>query len=273
MGYYKQIYTLGSATEMLKKPEKKRTRSASPVDIEKIRQEIKESRLKAKERGKELKEDTGQIETNIEAEQRSSKGAAKKTKKPFILIAVPCYRTILVRTAWSIMDTLRQYSETDIAFHNGVFVHQNQNELVKIAKEKKASHIFFVEHDVVFEPDTLGRLLEQDKDVIAAPYSGRKLPKEPLVYQKSPTGELYMMTYDIWPDKPTKVYGVPTGCTLIKMSVFDKISKPYFFFEYNKKGKMLMSQDIYFSKKVNEAGMECWIDPTIPVTHVGDFDY
>ena len=190
-----------------------------------------------------------------------------------IIIGTVCYKTILARTAYSLMDTLRKHPETEMAFQSGVFVHENQNNLVELAKAKKASHLFLVEHDIVFDPDTLQRLLDLDKDVVAAPYSGRALPRRPLIYQKANDGELYMMSYDIWPDKPFKCYGVSTGCTLVKMSVFDKIEKPYFSFEYTKEGKMKMSQDIYFSKKVNEAGMECWVDPTIDVVHIGSYDY
>ena len=191
-----------------------------------------------------------------------------------ILIGTTCYRTILVRTAWALMDTLKKYPDTEMAFQNGVFVHENANKLVELAQEKKATHLFMVEHDVVFPADTLGKLLELDKDVVAAPYSGRKLPLEPLVYQQNNKGEEpYMMSYDRWPDKLFKAYGVPTGCTLIKMSVFDKLEKPYFFFEYDKKGKMLMSQDIYFSRKINKANMECFVDPTINILHIGEYDY
>jgi len=191
-----------------------------------------------------------------------------------ILIGTTCYKTILFRTAWSLMDTLKRYPNTEMAFQSGVFVHENANQLVELAKSKGASHLLLIEHDIVFEPDTLGRLLAHDKDVVAAPYSGRKLPREPLVYQQNNPGEEpYMMSYDMFPTKLFKAYGVPTGCTLIKMSVFDKLTKPYFFFEYDEQGKMLMSQDIYFSRKINKANMECFVDPTIQVVHVGDFDY
>ena len=190
-----------------------------------------------------------------------------------ILIGVPVYRTILVRTAWSIIDTLQKYPNTEIAFQNGVFVHENENSLVEVAKEKKATHLFLVEHDNVFPPDTLQKLIDLDKDVVSAPYSGRMLPRRPLVYQEASNGDLYMMSYDMWPDKPFKCYGVPTGCTLIKMSVFKKLEKPYFFFEYTRAGKMKMSQDIYFSKKVNKAGLECWAHPGTDVVHIGDFDF
>ncbi len=94
-----------------------------------------------------------------------------------------------------------------------------------------------------------------------------------MIYKQSDNGELYLMNYDIWPDKPFKCYGVPTGCTLVKMSVFDKIEKPYFSFEYTKEGIMKMSQDIYFCKKVNKAGLEVWCDPTLEVGHIGSYQY
>jgi hypothetical protein len=254
MGYYPKMYNLGSATEALKKPEKPKSK---PISTE----------LKAKI----LKEP---IE---ETKKEPIKPKEDKKKDDLILIAVPCYKTIHIRTAWAITETIRRYPNTEVAFQSGVFVHENQNNLVELAKEKKASYIFLVEHDIVFEPDTLETLLSlneyADFDVVVAPYSDRYLPKQPLVYQKSPKGELYKMNYDVWPDKPFKAYGVPTGCTLIKMRVFDKIEKPYFFFTNNKEGVMQQSQDIYFSKKVNEAGMECWVDPSIPITHIGEFDF
>jgi GT2 family glycosyltransferase len=189
-----------------------------------------------------------------------------------ILIGVTCYRTILARTANTILDIVRKYPDVGVVFQNGVFVHENMNNLVKYAQEDKCSHIFFVEHDMVFPPDTLDRLLEQDKDIIAASYNYRCLPPTPMIYQKGDDG-LFRMTYDIWPDKTFKCYGVPTGCTLIKMSVFDKISYPYFFFNYTQDGKLESSQDIYFCKKANEAGIEVWCDPTINIKHIGDYDY
>jgi len=264
MAYYPKIYNLGSATdELMKRSERPKTKPASPAQIEKIRKEIEAKRAKVKEEEeqKPLKEEPIQEEPE-----------ETPSDKPFVFIGIPCYKTIHIRTMDSVVMTLLKH-HTDFGFMSGVFVHENQNKLVEMAREKKASHLFLIEHDMVFEPDTLEKLLKLDKDVVAAPYSGRALPRQPLVYDKKPNGELYMMDYDIFLDKPTKVYGVPTGCTLIKMSVFDKIEKPYFFFEYDKKGKMLMSQDIYFSKKVNEAGLECWIEPRISINHIGEMDF
>lgn len=270
MGTYPKMYNLGSATDALQKPKHSKPKFKKE-DVEKLRVELAEKRKRLG-----LNEDYEEVANKPVGDKPVKEDTQEPTKeKPTnVFIGIPCYKTIHIRTMDSIVMTLlKHHPNIDFGFMNGVFVHDNQNKLVELAREKKASHLFLIEHDIVFQPDTLERLLELDKDVVSAPYSGRGLPRQPLVYDKKPNGELYQMNYDIWPDKPTKVYGVPTGCTLIKMSVFDKLTKPYFFFQYNKEGKMEESQDIYFSKKVGEAGMECWIDPRIPVIHIGEFDF
>lgn len=257
MATYPKMYNLGSATEALIKPSRKKVKPLSPDELGNLKNVIEAKRAEQP------------------AKVKSAEKPEVKRDKPFVFIGIPCYKTIHIRTMDSIVITMLQYHPNiDFGFRSGVFVHENQNDLVETAKMKRASHLFLVEHDNVFPSDTLEKLLELDKDVVSAPYSGRALPLEPLVYDQSKMNdELYQMSYDRWPDKPTRVYGVPTGCTLIKMSVFDKIEKPYFFFEYNKEGKMEMSQDIYFSKKVNEANMECWIRPDIEVIHIGEYSY
>jgi hypothetical protein len=58
------------------------------------------------------------------------------------------------------------------------------------------------------------------------------------------------------------------------MSVFDKIDQPYFFYKEPKsKEDDGMGEDVWFCEKVNEAGMEVWCDPTVEVSHVGEYIY
>ena len=40
-----------------------------------------------------------------------------------------------------------------------------------------------------------------------------------------------------------------------------------------KKDNSLMSEDISFCHRVNEMGMETWIDPWMKTTHYGQYDY
>ena len=74
------------------------------------------------------------------------------------------------------------------------------------------------------------------------------------------------------PQEPFKCFALGTGCMLIKMSVFDKIEKPYFYYgDAGQEG--LMSEDVYFCDKAHQAGYDVWCDPTIEVGHVGKYIY
>ena len=163
--------------------------------------------------------------------------------------------------------------ETEVIFQNGVFVHQNQNNIVDFAVENKFDYVFLVEHDMIFEPETLNKLLADDKDIICANYNFRSEPRQSMVFRLNDKGELENIPSRELPKETFKCEAVPTGLTLIKTSVFSKITKPYFFFEMNEDGQMKTSQDVYFSQKANKAGLSVWCNPTIEVGHLGEAIY
>ena len=190
-----------------------------------------------------------------------------------IILGIPCYKTISVRTAWSIMDILRKHPEVEVAFQDGVFVHENQNNLVKLAQERGASHIWLVEHDMIFEPETLNKLLADNKDIICANYNFRSEPRQSMVFRFNAKGELENIPQRELPKETFEAGAIPTGLTLIKTDVFKKLTKPYFFYKYNSEGKMESSQDVYFCNKAREAGLSVWCNPTIEVGHLGENIY
>lgn len=189
---------------------------------------------------------------------------------PKILIAIPCNRTILVPTAASIIGVAKNTAyESDVKFEESIYVHNNRNRLVELAKDY--THIFFVDHDVVFGEDTIERLLALDKEVVSGVYNYRHLPKMPILWNKAPSGEMYNVIADLMPTKPFKCWGVPGGCLLIKMSVFNRLEKPYFEFGY--KDGQVMSEDLVFCEKLEKAGIDRWVEPSIKIGHISDFEY
>jgi GT2 family glycosyltransferase len=187
---------------------------------------------------------------------------------PKILIAIPCNRTILVPTAASIIGVSRsKVYESDVKFEESIYVHNNRNRLVEAAKDY--SHIFFVDHDVVFGDDTIERLLAYDKDVISGVYNYRHLPLRPILWQKTPQGEMYNIIPEMMPKSLFKCWGVPGGCLLIKMEVFEKLKKPYFEFYHDKEGRV-MSEDLVFCEKLEKAGIDRFVAPEVKVAHIGD---
>jgi hypothetical protein len=88
----------------------------------------------------------------------------------------------------------------------------------------------FVLHntDMTFPPNTLVRLLSHNKEVVGATYNKRVPPFETLGRLKGQKpSEEDLAKGGIWPAEL-----LPTGCLLIKMTVFQKIGWPYFYETY-----------------------------------------
>lgn len=183
-----------------------------------------------------------------------------------ILIGLPIYKTISGRTAFSLIEMLKATPhETQVLFQDGVFVHQNQNIIAEYAVANGFDYVFFVEHDMIFEPETLNKLLADDKDIVCANYNFRSAPRCSMVFDK----ELKHIPFKDIPKETFEAGAVPTGLTLIKTEVFKKLKKPYFFYEYSEEGEMKTSQDVYFSLKAREAGFSVWCNPNIETGHLG----
>jgi len=189
-----------------------------------------------------------------------------------ICLGIPCYKTISVRTASSLIELIKATNhEIQTLFLEGVFVHQNQNNIAEFAIENKFDYVFLVEHDMIFEPETLNKLLADNKDIICANYNYRSEPRCSMVFGLNEKGELERLSK--LPKETFKCGAIPTGLTLIKTSVFEKLKQPYFFYEYNEQGQMKTSQDVYFCEKARENGFDIFCNPTIEVGHLGEQIY
>ena len=182
-----------------------------------------------------------------------------------VFIGMGTQATVMSKTLSSIMGVIIM-SKNKISGYSilqGGDIVSARTFCVKNAIEKKATHIFFVDSDMYFPSDTLERLLKHDKEIVTVEYNRRKLPLESVttpLKERSET-ELY------------KAGGIGAGCLLIKLSVFEKIKKPWFVFGRDKKGKVVIGEDVWFANTARDAGIDSWIDPTISVKHVGEYLY
>ena len=142
-------------------------------------------------------------------------------------------------------------------------VAQARNNGVELARGFGADYIFFLDSDMVFPSTALFRLLLHRKDIVGATYTkrvapfqilGTRLAEQPAVL----SGDLLEMQR------------IPTGCLLIKMDVFEKLSKPYFRFEVDADGA-IVGEDYVFSDRAREAGFRIWCDAVMSreIGHIG----
>jgi hypothetical protein len=119
---------------------------------------------------------------------------------------------------------------------------------------------------MVFPTDTMTRLLRHNKDIVGAVYSQRASPFHPLGVTLE--GEHIHITQGL---RRMKI--VPTGCLLIKLSVFDKLPKPWF--STRIEGEKILGEDYYFCEQAQKAGFDVWCDGDLSreVGHIGQKIY
>lgn len=172
----------------------------------------------------------------------------------------------------SILGILNETPGQKILFtETGPYVHDNRRRLAKKAEEWKASHLLFVDHDMVFQPDAVRRLLAVNADIAGVNYHTRSLPLVSTV--KFAQGHATPASLADFPTEPFACASVGTGLMLVRMDVFAQVPQPWFFFELMPDGSVRTGEDCWFCLKAGQAGCTVVCDPRIPVKHLGDFPY
>jgi len=188
-----------------------------------------------------------------------------------IALCVPTNRGVKGLTAECLMKMVEFTPHKIIPFvaSEGYTIAENRNCLAARAIRSGATHMMFIDDDMVFPEDTIMRLLAHNKDIMGVKYQPRQ------VSSNHATG---MFKTNIEPDQiPTdRIYpcdGVGTGIMLINLDVFKKIERPWFDFITHEVGMIITGEDFYFCYKAKDAGCEVWADPTLQIGHIGDFTY
>jgi GT2 family glycosyltransferase len=173
-------------------------------------------------------------------------------------------------------------------------VDKARNAIVMEALKGGFSHLFFVDDDNPVPPDTLEKLLEDDKDIVSAPILGRNPDKDgihPLCcfYSREVEADgkplrLYENITKFKEDGPLhKVDAVGTGCLLIKRKVLEDLIKVHKdgIFEFGdikfkekiwvdgkEYDRRTMSEDAEFSERAVDAGFEIWVDDRVRPFHL-----
>lgn len=184
-------------------------------------------------------------------------------------LGIGCQGTVMSKTFASIMGVLITSPDkvTGYSMRQGGDIVSARTFCVQDAIEKKATHIFFVDSDMSFPPDTLEKLLAHNKEIVTVEYNRRKLPSESVTtpLEKKSETKLY------------KARNIGGGCLLIKLEIFSRIlkplAKPWFNFGRGRDGMVVIGEDTWFANTARDAGIDSWIDPTIKVGHVGEYLY
>ncbi len=146
------------------------------------------------------------------------------------------------------------------------------NTFLEIADDPNDT-LVMLDCDHIHPVDIVPKLAAHAVGVVGALYFRRYVPHDPLMFMRCKDGSLRSIVE--WSDNakliPCEI--VATGAIAIKRWVFDKlieqnIPKPWFRYEYENGTDKYASEDMYFGKVCEQAGIKHHCDVTIQIPHL-----
>jgi hypothetical protein len=146
----------------------------------------------------------------------------------------------------------------------------SRHQLVVQALKDECTHLLFLDADMVFPPDTLVRLLTPGKEVIAANATTRSFPVKTVAHDLD-----WKEVSSLKKDGLQKIQHVGCAVMLIDLSIMEKLQPPLFMMEWIPELGDYCGEDIYFCARLQEAGVELWVDHTLSkqIGHEGKLVY
>ena len=102
------------------------------------------------------------------------------------LIAVPCMDSVASGFAQS-LATMGKIGDCSVAFQIGSLVYESRNEIAKKAIQSGADYVLWFDSDMIFNPDTMERLMKhmkEGKDFVSGLYFRRVSPFTPVLFDQ-----------------------------------------------------------------------------------------
>ena len=281
-----------------------------------------------KESNQFINEDTYQTLTEIKTDPQSDQKAViplwkdkakeKKSKADYsIFVATPVHSDCSIHYAQALLELqklgLDKGVETQFCLLKSSLVTQGRNLCVSSFLETNHTHMLFIDSDIYFHSPSIFRMIEKDKELISIPYPLKTMMWDKL-FKKIQEGQVkkpedlkkWLNTYPMKVDNPNSIMlddGVmevthsPTGCMLIKRSVFEKMIKAYpqkaivqktvingeyvdrpimwNFFDclHDPKTKTYLGEDFSFCKLWKDIGGKCYAYVKSGIVHIGEHAY
>ena len=191
-----------------------------------------------------------------------------------ILIAIPCMDSVPAQFANS-LSLLTSYGiegvEISVQFNLGSLIYSSRNQLAGVAVSDDADLILWLDSDMVFNPDTLIRLLkdiDDGADFVTGMYYRRTAPFTPTLFKSLEIDENHnaeFENYEDIPEAPFEVAGCGFGCVLMKTDLIRQV--------YKKFGRLFspigeVGEDLSFCWRARQCGYTLMCDPSIDLGHV-----
>ncbi len=241
-----------------------------------------------------------------------------KEISPFKLyVATPCHSEVSLHYVQSLLDLSRlchmNKIHVEFCILKSSLVTQGRNLCVSGFLESKCTHMLFLDSDISIGAKTILKMLQAEKELISVPYPLKaflwdkgfdeikqgniKKPKDLEQIFNSYPMKVADKNDILLKDGIIEITHAPTGCMLIKRSVFDKLIKNYpdreirqntvinsklvlkkhmwNFFDtlHDPIEKTYLGEDFAFCKLWKDIGGKCYAYILDEITHVGEHQY
>jgi len=245
---------------------------------------------------------------------------ARTGDKPCIFVATPCHSECSIHYAQACLafqqECFKRGIRVSFQLIKSSLVTQGRNLCVSNflidCETIPFTHFLFLDSDICFKAETIFKMIEADKEVIAAPYTLKSIDWDKIEKRskgKNSSGKDLSRMGFTWPVKlegqnevrvqsgVAEVTHVPTGCLLIKKQVFDKMiqgypnlridqptiingkekTRPHFynFFDtyFEEETHRYYGEDFGFCKRWTKIGGKCHLYVLDEITHIGEYQY
>jgi hypothetical protein len=186
--------------------------------------------------------------------------------KPKLLLCIPSYSGVAPLPFFHFLDLHKEIARAELSGDYRCYttvigprspIRGARNEAAEAAITGGASHLLFIDDDMLVPANIVSVLLGLKKDIVS-PLFYRSGPA-PCVFRENGSEEL-----ETWLDHPTdapfECAAVGTGCMLIEVRVLRALDAPRFYYE-----RTHYSMDVNFCRDARAAGFEVWCDPRLRV--------
>lgn len=204
----------------------------------------------------------------------SSKWSNKIEK---LAVLIPCRDTLHSAHALSLAEMVKFNTMNDLDTHvfmdaSTILLTQRER-LATEAVNIGADYMLWIDSDIAFPSTTAMRLLAHNEPVVAANYVRRQFPCKGVAYETIGDWE-NPLPFEVYDDL-VEVEGIGMGCMLIKTSIFEEMSKPWFEFQWTPASNDFLGEDMYLCQKIAAAGYSIKVDTQLSqdLRHLGTYGF
>lgn len=189
-----------------------------------------------------------------------------------IAICMPTREQMHSRCAFSLYNLGKVLSDAGIDhslfLSPGTLIANQRHELVKAAQEWGATHVMFIDSDIIFKPSHVIELLNFNEPVVGAAYSKRIEPVIPTAWHSIDNWNTYVRLKE-QTDSHILVEAMALGFCLIQIDVFNKLELPWFILGFN--NGQYTGEDIEFFRNCKNNNIPVWLDVKVSfeIGHLG----